>query len=202
MEVYLLKRYFSIIAVCVFLGLFSFTPHAQSYYSVDQLELFQSDTSEDTDGDDSVYTELENRLLEAWDSHKTSVRVADLNLVTRNIGNIYFDILEKHPEYFYVYSGMSYSQSDGYVKYITIKYNINNTDTIHLLNENINAEADEIMSYISDDMTDFEKVITVHDYMVLNYEYDTSNTNHTLTVMTTKKRSCRSICQGFLLCNE
>ena len=119
-----MKRYFSIIAVCVFLGLFSFTPHAQSYYSVDQLELLQSDTSADTVGDYSVYIELKNRLLEAWDSHKTSVRVADLNLDTRNIGNIYFDILEKYPEYFYVYSGMNYSQSDGYVKYIYIKYNL------------------------------------------------------------------------------
>lgn len=44
-----------------------------------------------------------------------------------------------------------------------------------LSSDNVSTEIENILNNVDDDMSDIEKALTVHDYMVLNYKYDFEN---------------------------
>ena len=53
---------------------------------------------------------------------------------------------------------------------------------IEAMHKAIDEETDNILLYIENDMTDFEKVMTVHDYMVIHYDYDYTYENHSISI--------------------
>lgn len=106
----------------------------------------------------------------------------------KRIETLYFAVTEEHPELYYARTnGYYYSAGyfyEGEVKktyLVRIKPNYANTDEeIRTMLDTVRTEADRILSLISDDMTDLEKVLILHDYLVLNFEYDLDYENYDL----------------------
>lgn len=109
-----------------------------------------------------------------------------------------------HPEIFYSLGECSYEiQGDGTVDTVRLKYGITQ-DEATAARALIDAEAQKIISMLDNSMTDVEKVLIVHDYIVANYQYDIrvmsdnpeirASANRTLDKMVEEKMG---VCQGY-----
>lgn len=224
--------------LALFLTVFFMLPvvvHAE-----DNLQIFENDLYFQTYQPENIslmsvvdYSELEEMLLNAWDNFESEVNVRKFNLTIDELGEFYRKVLFAHPLYFYVNSGFSYAEGgyteeDMHVLYVHIHYSDTYVETdehgvlipgadidkakekiLKKTNE-IKAATDEILFYINGNMTEFEKVMTVHDYMVRKYSYDWDYYNrvcenenaadpsyfgYTLEIMTEKT----GVCQGYTL---
>lgn len=103
------------------------------------------------------------------------------------------------PELFYVNPEYQYTVSDGYVHSLIPDYSMTEEE-IAEANELITEEANKITDMTDESMTDIQKALIVHDYIVSNYEYDlraytdTDNAVKTLDQMIVQKRG---VCQGY-----
>lgn len=140
---------------------------------------------------------LEERLINAWKNLDSSVYVGDLNIPVSSSSSVYKGCVFANPIYYYVDNGFSCRYSGSKVTYFYPSYNETNKAKINNTISEINKATDIILMNIDDDMTEFEKVMTVHDYMVMNYQYDTSYSNHTITIMTEKTGVCMSYTFAF-----
>lgn len=141
------------------------------------------------------YDELEQHLLDVWENLEAEIDVSDYRLTVEEFDDFYKKTLFAHPLYFYVLSGFSYYTEYGffvgeYVSkvYIHYKHTYVETDENNIIlpeaditqakekifekTNEIMAITDEFLFYINRDMTEFEKVMTVHDYIVKEYSYD------------------------------
>ncbi|MGN0493541.1 MAG: transglutaminase domain-containing protein [Acutalibacteraceae bacterium] len=101
---------------------------------------------------------------------------------------IFTETINYYPELFNVYSAYQYSYAPteaGYIAYSLTPIYVNPDDRTSLLEsqeiynaalEKYNNEIEQIISGISPEMTDLEKALYVHDYLVTHFQYDTSYT--------------------------
>ncbi len=115
---------------------------------------------------------LEECLVNAWETFQAEVDVSAYNIPVGEASEKYFQILNSHPSIFYVKSEVVYSySSNGMV----MRYHITYTDT----QENVSAqkavfdqEVQRALNCVDPSMTEVEKALVVHDYLVLECEYD------------------------------
>lgn len=101
----------------------------------------------------------------------------------------------EYPELFYFSGKMGYKSDSetGLLKSVALEYSMSE-DEILSANALIEAELAKIESMISEDMSSLEKTLLVHDYIVANYEYDSSYQNRSLYEMVKDKTG---VCQGY-----
>ncbi|MFJ8264135.1 transglutaminase domain-containing protein [Rummeliibacillus sp. NPDC094406] len=92
------------------------------------------------------------------------------NISYRDVGDIVNQVVEENPEIFY-YNGVTVI-SDGT---IIFKYNDSKKNIIQKKNKIDNAVKKVMNTTIKKKMNDLEKVKAIHDYLVLNVEYDNKN---------------------------
>lgn len=97
----------------------------------------------------------------------------------------------EHPEIFYLDS-YSFGAAGNTVTSLEPEYD--DSDYINYAQAEIDTELNNITSLLSDDMSDFEKTLTVHDYIINNYEYDTTYQSRSLDTMVMEKQG---VCQGY-----
>lgn len=147
--------------------------------------------------------ELVDRLAAGWRTMDESIDVMDLELYVEDfteIGNRYVQILfDETPELYYVdtWLGCSYYPDDGLIVSLCPQYTETDQDAVNAMLSAIDEATCEILWQIDEDMSDFEKVMTVHDYMVLHYEYDESLVEHTTRIMVSKTGVCQSYALAF-----
>ncbi|MBQ4630325.1 MAG: hypothetical protein IJB70_05015 [Clostridia bacterium] len=153
---------------------------------------FDNFSSDSPDGD------LEALLVQSWNNIEQSIDVSAFNITFDEFQNTYMQILNNNPLCYHVDSAVE-CKIDSENRVITVNptYLEKNKDTIKSTVSEINSATDVILSLITDDMGDFEKVMTVHDYMVQNYEYDESKENHSITIMLSKTGVCESYARAF-----
>lgn len=141
--------------------------------------------------------EIESTLLETWDDVSTKyLNFLSYDLTPEEFRNIYYDVLFGHPEYFYVET-YGYNLLDGKINIVQMVYNETDKSVISQTLDLIGEASDEILMSIDDDMTDFEKVMAVHNHMIAEYEYDYSLSNFTVTIMVTKTGVCQAYSMAF-----
>jgi len=147
----------------------------------------------------SVKEQLAERLLAAWENEEAEIVVEDLKISTDNFKKLYAEILDEHLDFYYVSNGYRYrAYTDGTMYSVLPNYTIALEEAKRTLAA-IRRETENILFYIDNDMSDFDKVMAVHDYMVLNYHYDFSESpNHSITIMTDKAGVCQSYALAFL----
>ncbi len=129
-------------------------------------------------------------ILESWDTYSDNkIDISDLNITTSAedlamLQLFYSNLLNDNPEYFYVKSNLSYfySTATGVLQSIVPQYSFNASE-IPGLAEKFNSAVNTAMSLIDESMSDIDKLIALHDFIVLNAEYDietyeTHNNNH------------------------
>ena len=100
-----------------------------------------------------------------------------------NFNAVQFQILcdgfmDKHPELFYVKKECGYSlylkSGNYYISSFSPTYSMEKSEITEAVTE-FEALTDEIAEYVTENAeTDLDKALLLHDYIVLNYEYDTS----------------------------
>lgn len=109
-------------------------------------------------------------------------------------------VIYANPQLFYVTADVkcTYSVSRGYYALNKIQYTVSKNKAASMIKK-FNAAVDKVLEQVDDSMTDVEKALAVHDYIVLNNSYDTTYSNYTAyDALVTQS----SVCQGYALAYE
>ena len=126
---------------------------------------------------------LSEVIRAGFENYETSIDISRFELTAEDVPRIVevINYVRTIPELFYISvdgnGTVSQVQKEGTSDYIigtlNVKYN-NTYEEAKPLIEEFNAKADEIISeVITDDMTELQKALKLHDYLVLNTVYDT-----------------------------
>lgn len=145
---------------------------------------------------------LEHLLINAWENMETTIDVSPFNMTIEEYESKqsrYKVILESNPVYTIYTDGSSKAKSmDGiHISKIYPQYRTEDTNKLQELKQSIDNASEEILYNIRHSMSDFDKIMTVHDYMALNYSYDTTLENHSISIMTTKTGVCQAYAYAF-----
>lgn len=123
----------------------------------------------------SGYDEAYEAIYDAAAAGESGVDITELRISAKDIIKIYSDVLQSSPELFYLGNTIRYTYTDRglfrYVKHVEFTY----TMSEKLRNAAVKVyenELDYIISLIDHSLTDAEKALWVHDYLVAAYSYD------------------------------
>ncbi|MDE7253340.1 MAG: InlB B-repeat-containing protein [Acetatifactor sp.] len=119
----------------------------------------------------------EDEQWKEWDAYvckqlrakATFIDVADFAIPSNQLSAWYFAVINEHPELYFVDSRISWSQMGGVAVGFTPSYREGYDD------EAFARAAQEALSVVTEDMTDVQKAVALHDYLVVNCEYDYEN---------------------------
>ena len=150
--------------------------------------------------DEDVKAALEERLIAAWENMDEEVQLyPDIQIHKNDIVAYFSDIFFENPKYYYVVRSFSgTTNSAGYMGKLTkLSYTVESMDEVKETWAEIDKATEEILLYISPDMTDFEKIMTVHDYMDLHYVYDINDMDQTYLIMLDRVGVCAAYAEAF-----
>ncbi len=136
---------------------------------------------------------LENVLCSGWEEWSSSIDVSAYRLSTSEFATLYWNVLNLHPEMFFVDGRISYTTQGGYVAYV-YPYYVEEYTTAHV--DAFNRKVDEIMAGVDGSWPDIEKILYLHDYMVTHIEYDETYSKYD-AYNALIEGSC--VCQGYSL---
>lgn len=97
-----------------------------------------------------------------------------------------------HDEYYYWYTG---TKESGYITSIDFTY-LYTKDQVKEFDKVIENEKQHVLSMMDESMTDLEKVMLVHNYIVMNHEYDYTYTIYNIYDFFTQRTG---VCQAYAL---
>ncbi len=117
--------------------------------------------------------DFETYIIEQLQQFATTIDVSGYGISNGKAGSAYFQILNSHPELFYVEGSVNwrYNSSGMVTQYYNIKYRDAQAN-IQRQQKELEAAANEALTWVDDSMSDMEKALVIHDYLVLNCEYD------------------------------
>ena len=119
----------------------------------------------------------------------TQIDISSYGIPEEGLSKFYFSVLNAYPELFFVESTCSYYSSGIYVP----GYDSNYTDEDRMCFE---EEADQIIAQAPDGMSDKQKLLWIHDYIVTHCEYDRSLSKFDAYNVIVEKTA---VCQGYSL---
>lgn len=149
---------------------------------------------------DAVYQLIYQGMLD----RQETVYIAGYGITVENLNTIYQTVVNDHPELFYVTGGFRYSYSGSTVTWVSPWYNASLATTENI--EAFNTKVDTIINEtIEPGMSDLEKALALHDYLVQHCAYNWE----VATTGTTDKKIVWSaygvlidgdgVCQGYAL---
>lgn len=116
---------------------------------------------------------LEECLVNAWETFQAEVDVSAYNIPAdrETASSTYFQVLNSHPSMFYVNTPISWTISNGIVAQYCVEY-IGAAEDINAQKVVFNQEVQRALNCVDPSMTELEKALAVHDYLVLECEYD------------------------------
>lgn len=116
-----------------------------------------------------------NYILNAISNFQMEVDVSAYNIPIADMWVEIYHVLNAHPELFYVtVTSAYYNNSTQMVSSYILTY-AGTQSTIETEKAKLNAEAEKALAYVDSSMSQYEKALAVHDYIVLNCEYDEEN---------------------------
>lgn len=198
-----MKRIISLLLVCM-MFFTAFAAAAEEF--VEEIDLYGADLPLYSEIDEAllmetdVKDELERRVIEAWTNLDDKIDISDLEIAKDDIVALYVLLIFENPLFYYIEKRVSGATVAGkpYMDYITPHYLQTDKKAIEETWAEIDKATEEILLYISPDMTDFEKVMAVHDYMVFRYDYDISDFDQTMLIILDKSGVCAAYAEAFL----
>ncbi len=116
---------------------------------------------------------LEQYIVEALENYQQNIDVSAYQISREEAYNIIFQILNHNPGLFYVDGtvGTSYNPTTNMVTSYKVTY-LGTPEEIDQQRQELEEAADQAAAQTDISMTDVEKALTVHDYLVQNCEYD------------------------------
>ena len=115
---------------------------------------------------------LEEYILTALENFETEINVYDYKIPRAEASSQFFQILNSHPGLFYVKNevGWSYTSNSIVTEY-TVTY-ISTPEEVPQQKKEFEIAAEQAAAQVDASMSDLEKALVVHDYLVQNCEYD------------------------------
>lgn len=119
----------------------------------------------------SAELSLEEYVVDALENFQTVIDVSAYQIPIAEASERYFQIVNNHPSLFYVinYVKTGYNPSTGMLVSYQVKYM---EGDIQSQKAAFQKEVGKALSWVDNSMTDVEKALAVHDYLVLDCEYD------------------------------
>ena len=156
---------------------------------------------------------FEETVLAGWANLSEEIDIEAFGIRSEEeLLKMYTEVIYNNPKYYYIGNRYGYGyvcdcegdsececnkNGEMIVTAILPTYTETDKDVIEEMWAQIDKETNNILLYVENDMTDFEKVMEVHDYMVLHYDYDWTLQNHDITIMVTKTGVCESYALAF-----
>lgn len=138
---------------------------------------------------------LEATICQGLDECQPAIDIAAYGITTANIAAVIAEITLSHPEYFYVSDRFTYAHAGDHVTQLKPAYLYGQAE-IQAKKEAYQAYVDGIVALVPGDATDFDKLLFLHDYFVMNYSYDYSYTVRDAYTFFEKKTG---VCQAYML---
>ena len=146
-----------------------------------------------SDGAGANTLEAKEALYQGLMNHEEVISLLSYGLTGNEIRVLYPEVLNENPELIYLTGEFSWSYlSNGTVKDVIPRYNSYTIDD----RENLIALCQSVVSDIPDVMTDEQKLLCLHDYIVTHCEYDNSLTKFNAYNCLVEGSS---VCQGYAL---
>ena len=115
---------------------------------------------------------LEEYIVAALENFETEIDVLAYRIPRAEGGSRYLQILNNHPGLFYVKSEIKWTHSSqDFVWKYTVTY-ISTKEEFSQQKKKFEIAADQAVAQVEPSMSDLEKALVVHDYLVQNCEYD------------------------------
>lgn len=137
--------------------------------------------------------DVENTIYNGLKNKTSCIDLSSYGLSTSNFSTIFYKVVNKHPELFYVTGRVTYYSSGGYVTQIYPGYDSSYSDAEVAA---FNQKVDQIIAGVDSSWPDIEKILYLHDYMVTNIEYDQTYSKYN-AYNALMEGSC--VCQGYSL---
>lgn len=146
-------------------------------------------------------TALEEYLYGQMRARRTQISVVEYGISMSDIGSVIAGVLNENPDLYYVKKKFEYSiMSTGMVAMIMLEYEEGLDDA------RWQSGANAALASVRPDMSDLEKVITLHDYLAVNCAYDKENLDLGVDKVPDKSHSTygvfadgTAVCDGYAL---
>lgn len=119
--------------------------------------------------EDTQWKEWDAYICEHLKAKETSIDVKAFQIPIDQVWAWYYGVINEHPELYFVNSKISWSQMGDVATAIVPSYQEGYDDAA------FTRTAQEALSVVMEDMTDVQKAVALHDYLVVNCEYDYEN---------------------------
>lgn len=194
-----MKKFLSVLLMLIMIVPVSVSAEEFAFDIFDLKDRVNADEAVLMEVDDDVKAALEERLIAAWENMDSEVQLyPDIKIHKDDIVSYFSLVYFENPQYYYVARSFSGKSNGGYMTQLTnLRYTVESMDEVKATWAEIDKATEEILFYLDSDMTDFEKIMTVHDYMVNNYAYDITDADQTYLVMLDKKGVCAAYAEAF-----
>ena len=135
-----------------------------------------------------------NNICEHLFNRKEKIEI-ETNIPMEELVSLYELVINSEPELFFVNDIVEIRKVDGescYILYPSYEGDLELFDTS--FGSDFQEEVNNIMECVSDEMTDVEKALAVHDYFARNYEYDYTYENSDIDEIFSEKKG---VCQAY-----
>lgn len=139
---------------------------------------------------------VEDYIYEGLTACQSEIDLSDYKILKEQITALYTDVMNHHPDLFFVEAGISYTYtSAGYVVSLRPRYLLSGEDlaAARVLCE---QALDEICAGVDPTWSDFEIALYLHDYLCLYFSYDTDYEIYDMYQFLTKGEG---VCQAYTL---
>lgn len=168
-------------------------------FSIDDITALSKPTDEMQLLGEDAQAELEKRLVAGWSTLADEIDVSDLGISSNSISAMYSKVLFKNPYYYYVkgsFSGTKFKNNQ--IKTIKPNYTETDINSVKKTWAQIDKAVEEILLYVKPGMTEYEKVMAVHDYMAYNYVYDIDDDEQNMLIVIDKRGVCAAYSYAFI----
>ncbi len=137
-------------------------------------------------------------ICKAVGNVEKSCTIGSYGIKTTELGELYSEILNENPEFFYLSSAIKYgyNKSTGIVTTVTFEYSMTNSE-ITEAKKYYKSKIAEIVSAVPSDMTSKADIaLFLHDYLCINFEYDSTKT---VTDSYRFLKEGKGVCQAYTL---
>lgn len=142
------------------------------YFPEDNMEILQSVSLFTDTLDSDTIISIKNDIMSAWDSLAERIEFTKYGLSSDEFVNLllplYTETLDENPQYFYIDGSYQYSAS---AQIILIKYDYEKANIPSMITE-FEAAVSKALECVDSSMGELDTLIALHDYLVLNAEYD------------------------------
>ena len=123
---------------------------------------------------------LEATLVAGWERLATEIDVSGYRLTKTDLEYYYINILSNHGEIFHVDPTMWGMASSGqYITKVRPTYTVTDAAALAEMKAELEQAVQNALSLVSDNMSDLEKALVLHDFVCSNCEYDhTASLSH------------------------